>query len=80
MIIGTCPYSDCDEPFLLPIADRVGYQRWTCEHCQRVIWTRHSRVAPYSMTEEDFLATYDVDEATKAITRKPVPHGLGTLQ
>ena len=70
MIIGSCPYADCDEPFMLPIAH--GYQRWACEKCQRVIWTRHSRLDPWSLTEAEFLAQYEVVEATKQIVKRPM--------
>jgi hypothetical protein len=82
MIIGSCPYTDCDEPFMIPIA--AGFEKWKCEKCDRVIWTRHSRFDPWSMTEAEFLATYEVDEANKRITKRAEPlsavPGPGTLQ
>lgn len=71
MIIGNCPYPDCDEGFMIPIAPNAPrFERWTCEKCQRVIWTRHSRWDPWSLTEAEFLAQYDVDEAKKRITKR----------
>ena len=78
MIIGSCPYADCDVAFMIPIAS--GYERWTCETCKRVIWTRHSRLDPWSMTEAEFLAAYNVDQATKQITKRPAATGQGTVQ
>ena len=69
MIMGACPYADCDEAFMIPIAERVpSFERWECDRCGRVIWTHHSRFDPWSLTEADFLAAYQIDEATKRIT------------
>lgn len=75
MIIGECPYPDCDECFMLPIAS--GFEKWTCEQCHRVIWTRHSRLDPWSMTEADFHATYIVDDTTKQVTKREGVVALG---
>ena len=73
-VIGECPYPDCHESFLLfeEPAKMPTMQKHACEKCDRVIWTRHSRVDPWSMTETDFHDTYDVNEQTKSITLKPV--------
>lgn len=68
MIIGTCPY-DCGEPMVLPICDEpVQFERHECEGCGGVIWTRHSRLDPWSMKEADFLSEYDVNQDTKVIS------------
>ena len=70
--MGDCPYEDCkgyvwedegDKP--LPL-----FTKHECETCHRIIWTYLSRIIPYSMTEADFLAKYEVDEATKSIKEK----------
>lgn len=70
MIFGDCPYADCAEVFGIPFAGRPTYEKWNCEKCQRVIWTRHSRLDPWSMTEAAFHAAYIVDEASKAVTKR----------
>lgn len=74
MILGTCPYEDCDHPLVLPISEPPGvrFERHECDGCDRVIWTRHSRIDPWSMTEADFLAAYEVDKATKSIKPKAI--------
>lgn len=68
MIIGDCPYDDCDELLMIPIA--AGFERHACDGCGRIMWTRHSRLDPWSMTEAEFLANYDVDQETKRVTPK----------
>ena len=69
MIIGTCPYDGCEEALWIPIADPAPqYERHQCEGCEGWIWTYHSRLDPWSMTEKDFLTEYTVDEATKSIS------------
>jgi hypothetical protein len=82
MIIGACPYPDCDEPFMLPIASGARFEKWNCEKCGRVIWTCHSRFDPWSMTEADFHAHYEVNEPMKCITKRdqPLVPGPRTLQ
>lgn len=71
MIIGDCPYEDCPEPLWIPMADETpAFERRKCEGCHRVIWTYHSRLDPWSMTEADFLAKYDVNEDTKSIQER----------
>lgn len=65
MIFGVCPHDGCAEPLALPIAS--GYERHLCGGCGGAIWTRHSRIDPWSMTEADFLATHEVDSVAKTI-------------
>jgi hypothetical protein len=79
VIIGDCPYEGCTGGVWLPIADMPlpKFQRHNCEECHRVIWTRHSRWYPWSMTEADFLANYEVDEATKQIRERASAAGGG---
>lgn len=70
MIIGSCPYEDCDGPLFLPLADDPlpRLEKHDCESCGRVIWTKHSRWNPWSMTEVEFLKEYAVDEETHIVT------------
>lgn len=72
MILGSCPYDDCDGHLMIPIADGPlpRFERHDCEHCKRHIWTRHSRWDPWSQTETEFLIEWTVDPATKVVTRK----------
>ncbi len=72
MIFGGCPYVGCDAPFSLPIQG-TRFERHECERCGRVIWTKHSRIDPWSMTEADFLEAYDVDPVAKTIDKKVRP-------
>lgn len=71
MIIGECPYDGCIGRIWIPICDNPPqFERHECEECERVIWTRHSRIDPWSTTEADFLNEYDVDRDTKRITKR----------
>lgn len=71
MILGSCPYDDCDGPLMIPICDNPPqFEKHECEECGRVIWTRHSRIDPWSMTEAEFLAAYDVDEIAHTIKER----------
>ncbi|KKK47937.1 hypothetical protein LCGC14_3150140 [marine sediment metagenome] len=71
MIFGGCPYDGCDAPFGIPI-QCTQFERHECETCGLVIWTKHSRINPWSMTEADFLEAYDVDPLAKTINKKAV--------
>lgn len=74
MIIGPCPYSDCDELHMVPIGPRPPMMsRERCEGCGRTYWLRHSRIEPDALTEEEFATGFDVDHATKMITPKEAP-------
>lgn len=77
MILGSCPYEDCDAPLTIwsPM-ETPKFERHECEGCHRIIWTRHSRLDPWSSTEADFLNEYEVDEATKSITERNPPASL----
>ena len=71
MIFGDCPYDDCRGPMSIPIVERVpSFERHRCTTCGRVIWTRHSRIDPWSMTEDKFLAGHVVDQTRKTIKRR----------
>jgi hypothetical protein len=75
--MGDCPYEGCAGYVWLPIAENApGYERHVCEECGGVIWTRHSRVDPWSMTEADFLAAYQVDEETHQVRLLNPPEPL----
>ncbi len=76
MIIGSCPYPDCNAPLFLPIAGNCPqWEKHKCETCKRVIWTYHSRIDPVSYAEDDFLEKYDVNETIKQITAKKLGEG-----
>lgn len=70
MIIGECPYGDCEGSLFIPSPDGKLpiMEKHNCESCKRVIWIKHSRVDPQSWTDEDFYKVFSVDEETKIIT------------
>lgn len=71
MISGDCPYDDCDGPIHLFPPDDLKCPAWakhTCETCGRVFWEHYSRWNPYALTEDDFNATYTINEETKKLT------------
>ena len=72
MIIGDCPYPDCDEYMHNPIADGElpQFQKLLCGKCNRTIWLYHSRFGPMAYTEEDFNKEFEVDEVAKSINRR----------
>jgi len=71
VIIGKCPYDDCDEQMWNCICDDPPkFQRLVCEKCGRVIWLYHSRIDPVAYTEKGFFEKYDLNEATKSIKEK----------
>jgi hypothetical protein len=68
MIIETCPYDDCKGRLWVACAETTpAFERHDCETCARPIWTRHSRIDPWSMTEADFLEAYTVNDETRRI-------------
>ena len=69
MIVGSCPY-DCGGHLWLSIAEAPAIQRHDCDECGRTIWTYHSRLNPWSMTDEDFRAEYDVDDESKSVRKR----------
>lgn len=70
MIIGECPYDDCNSDLWIPISKKCPvFQKHECKKCKRVIWTYHSRIDPYSYTEEGFLEEYKIDEETKSVEK-----------
>lgn len=69
MNIGSCPYTDCEGTLALELPQRTpAYAMLQCDHCQRDIWYRFSRVDPEAWTREQFEAHHVIDEATKTIT------------
>lgn len=69
MIIGSCPYDDCNEPLMLGLPDMQlpAFSRHECDGCHRLIWTKFSRVDPQSWTEDGFLEEYEIDEETRQL-------------
>lgn len=78
MIIGQCPYQDCDGYHMIPVADGKLpiFEKLTCKDCHRKYWLLHSRINPQGFTLEEFAAEFDVNEETKVIKRRhEVQHG-----
>jgi hypothetical protein len=70
MILGECPYGDCDGFMLTPIADRYGFSQEKCPDCNRVVWIEHTRIGPSAYTDEGFREAFDVDDEKKTIKRR----------
>lgn len=71
MIIGDCPYEGCVGRVWLPICDKPpAFERHLCDECGGAIWTYHSRLDPWSMTETDFLNAYEVNRDTKTVRER----------
>jgi hypothetical protein len=75
MIMGECPYDDCDDfqMRILPEVDLPKFSKETCPGCGRRIWVLYSRVDPMIFTETGFSERYTVDEETKHIAEKKTP-------
>jgi len=77
MIIGECPYDDCDHGAMRalpgPEVRLPAYARDHCKGCGRVVWVKYSRVYPIAWTESDFLAEHEIDEAMQQIREKATP-------
>ena len=68
MIIGRYPC--CGEPLLIDPPEGIPlprFYRHECEDCGVVVWSRLSRVDGWTLTEDDFLKSYKVDEITKSV-------------
>jgi hypothetical protein len=71
MIFGECPYDDCDEYLMIPIADHCPvFQKINCPKCGRIIWEYHSRIEPEAFTEKEFNEKYEIEEETKTIKKR----------
>jgi len=71
MIIGECPYEDCNGSLWIPIAEKCpAFQKHECEDCHRTIWTYHSRLDPKSYTEDGFKEEWIVDEENKSVEKR----------
>lgn len=75
MIIGDCPYPDCQGRRMIPCARECPtFSKETCETCGRGFWLRHSRVDPKAHTEQDFHEEYEVDYEIGRITKRESRH------
>lgn len=74
MNFGRCPYDDCDGFMMLelPDADLPKYILIDCEHCQREIWYKLSRLSPEAWTRDAFEAEFSVDHDTHEIRKRDV--------
>ena len=70
MIIGECPYEDCEGVSHIPCAERCPvFSREACESCGRTFWLLHSRVDPKAYTEQGFHEEYEVDFGTGRVKK-----------
>ena len=71
MIIGECPYDDCNGSMFNPIAEIVpSFQKLECKRCNRAVWLFHSRIMPVAYTEAEFHEEFEVDEENYSIKRR----------
>jgi hypothetical protein len=64
MIIGECPYDDCDDVHFISIAEKCpAVSDHVCDKCKRIYYIYHSRVDPGAFTEEDFKKHFIIDKA-----------------
>lgn len=70
MIIGECPYGDCEYIMFTPIAPHYGFSREICKGCKRPVWIEHTRISPGAYTEEGFCKEFDVDHESRKISRR----------
>lgn len=61
MIIGSCPYRDCEFIHLIPFSGPDRFTQEECEECGRPFWLRHSRLDPQAYTPEEFEAEFKID-------------------
>lgn len=65
MIIGECPYEDCHNVHMIPIADRCpAFSKETCDDCGREYWVIHSRINPEALTPAEFDARFVIEGNT----------------
>ena len=71
MITGGCPYDDCNNSHLIPIADKCpAFEKIKCEGCGKFFWMYHSRLDPIAYTEAGFNKEFIIDEETKSVERR----------
>lgn len=71
MILGECPYEDCDGHHMLGVPEVTPkFGKETCEKCGREYWMYYSRFEPEAYTPEQFAEKWSVDEETKVITQR----------
>ncbi len=71
MILGSYPCCGAALSIGLPDGRLPQMMKEECPECGEIVWHKLARLDPQSWTEEDFLKEYDVDEETKATTKKP---------
>lgn len=74
MIVGECPYEDCDEQLMTAFThlnlELPKLCKITCDKCNREHWIKLTRIDPQRWTLEDFDKLYFVDEETKQIIER----------
>lgn len=74
MIIGECPYKDCDNILMTAFShlnvECPKFVKVDCDKCLREHWLLVSRVNPDRFTLEEFDKKYEVDEETKSVSER----------
>lgn len=76
MIIGKCPYEDCDNMLMTAFSHLdircPKFVKVECDKCNRMHWLYVSRVNPDRYTLEEFDKKFEVDEETKSISERVI--------
>jgi hypothetical protein len=71
MIIGECPYDDCDGSHMIAIAPQCpALSKHECETCGKEFWMYHSRIDPAAYTLKGFEETFWINEETKEFGKR----------
>lgn len=69
MIFGEYPC--CGGPLCLGVPERTpAYAPEDCPHCGAKVWHVFSRVDPETYLEAEFLAKYEINEATHVVRER----------
>lgn len=76
MIIGECPYDECQHSEMRIVPDKPLpiFSKEECRGCGRTVWVYYSRVDPAVYTEEGFNEEWDLGEDKVIRPRKKPQH------
>lgn len=66
-VMGGCPYCNASMSWVEVPPQAPSWMKEACEECGKTVWRWLTRVNPQALTEEDFLAVYEVDEEGRRI-------------
>lgn len=66
-VMGGCPHCNASMSWVEVPPQAPSWMKEVCEECGKTAWRWLTRVNPQALTEEDFLAVYEVDEEGRRI-------------